>query len=258
MITNFYKYQGTGNDFIILDSRNVSLDLSEKKIKKITDRKFGIGSDGVMVIKNHPNHHFEMQFYNPDGSQSFCGNGSRCAVLFSFHLGICPRQCTFLSNDGIHTAEVLDDLQVKIDIIGPLKLTMLNSGDYELNTGSPHYIKFVENIQIENFISKSRSIRNNENYLKNGINVNFVSYNENGISMRTYERGVEDETLSCGSGVSAAALAFGFKNNIDKDSVSVKTKGGDLTVDFVRNEDLFENIFLTGPAKFVYRGEIDL
>ena len=135
---------------------------------------------------------------------------------------------------------------------------MLNSGDYELNTGSPHYIKFVENIQIDDFISKSRSIRNNENYLKNGINVNFVSYNENGISMRTYERGVEDETLSCGSGVSAAALAYGFKNNIDKDSVSVKTKGGDLTVDFVRNEDLFENIFLTGPAKFVYRGEIDL
>ncbi len=258
MIINFYKYQGTGNDFIIIDSRDINLDLTKSKIKKITDRKFGIGSDGVMVITNHPDYHFEMQFYNPDGTQSFCGNGSRCAALFSFHMGICPRECNFLSNDGIHSAKVMDDLNVKINIVGPVKLNQLSSGDFELNTGSPHYIRFVNNLKIEEFISECRSIRNNEIYFDHGINVNFVSLEKNGIAIRTYERGVEDETLSCGSGVTAAALAYGFKNNIDLGNVSVNTIGGDLTVDYVRNNNLFENIFLTGPAKFVYRGEIDL
>ena len=175
MIINFYKYQGTGNDFIIIDSRKINLDLTENNIKNIANRKFGIGSDGVIIIRNHPDYHFEMQFYNPDGSQSFCGNGSRCAVLFSFHMGICPRECTFLSTDGIHSGEVIDDLNVKINIVGPVKLTKLSSGDFELNTGSPHYIKFVDDLKMEDFIVKSRIIRNNANYINSGINVNFVS-----------------------------------------------------------------------------------
>jgi diaminopimelate epimerase len=258
MIINFYKYQGTGNDFIIIDSRKINLDLTENNIKNIANRKFGIGSDGVIIIRNHPDYHFEMQFYNPDGSQSFCGNGSRCAVLFSFHMGICPRECTFLSTDGIHSGEVIDDLNVKINIVGPVKLTKLSSGDFELNTGSPHYIKFVDDLKMEDFIVKSRIIRNNANYINSGINVNFVSSEANGIAMRTYERGVEDETLSCGSGVTAAAMAFGFKNNIDLGNLNVSTKGGDLKVEYNRNNDVFENIFLTGAVKFVYRGEIDL
>lgn len=258
MIVNFYKYQGTGNDFIIIDSRNINFDLSENIIKNITNRKFGIGSDGVMVISNHIDHHFEMQFYNPDGSQSFCGNGSRCAVLFCFHMGICPRECTFLSNDGVHSAEVIDDLNIKINIVGPVKLNKLSSEDFELNTGSPHYIKFVERLKIDDFITKSRWIRNSNEYIESGINVNFVSSNENGISMRTYERGVEDETLSCGSGVTAAAMAYGYKTNMESGKLSVSTKGGDLVVEFDRVNDEFQNIFLTGAAKFVYKGEIEI
>ncbi len=258
MITNFYKYQGTGNDFIIIDSRNINFDVSENVIKKISDRKFGVGSDGVIIIKNHAELHFEMQFYNPDGSKSFCGNGSRCAVLFSFHMGISPRKCSFLTNDGVHQAEVLDDKNVKINIIGPVKIKQLPSLDYELNTGSPHYIKFVDDVDIDDFVAKSQLIRNNNVYKHKGINVNFVSDKQNDIYMRTYERGVENETLSCGSGVTAAAIAYGFKNGLDSGKIVVFTKGGDLTVSFDRTNEVFEKIFLTGPAKFVFRGEIDL
>lgn len=257
MIINFYKYQGTGNDFIIIDVRDLSYDFSKKEISKLCDRKFGIGADGVMLINNHDDCDFEMQFYNPDGSMSFCGNGSRCAVLFCFHNGLCQQKSSFLTNDGIHHAEVVSAQEVKVDIVSPIKVNELDNGDFKINTGSPHYIRFINNLENLSFINDCRKIRYNDEYKLEGINVNMVSENETGIDVRTYERGVENETLSCGSGVTAAALSFASSKDFGE-SVNVKTKGGFLKVEFKRQNGFFEDVYLTGPAHFVFRGEFDL
>ena len=257
MIINFYKYQGTGNDFIIIDTRDLNYDFSKNEISKLCDRKFGIGADGVMLINNHDDCDFEMQFYNPDGSMSFCGNGSRCAVLFCFHNGLCQRKSSFLTNDGIHHAEVVGAQEVKVDIVSPIKVNELDNGDFKINTGSPHYIKFINNLENLSFINDCHKIRYDDEYKLEGINVNMVSENETGIDVRTYERGVEDETLSCGSGVTAAALSFALSKDFGE-SVNVKTKGGVLKVEFKRQNGFFEDVYLTGPAHFVFRGEFDL
>lgn len=257
MIFNFYKYHGAGNDFIIIYGEHYVPSFSKENIIKLCDRKYGIGADGVMLIKYHEDYDFEMQFFNPDGSSSFCGNGSRCAVLFCFHNGICTRKCHFLTNDGSHHGEVMGPDLVKIDINSPIKVESLNNGDFSINTGSPHYIKFKDDIDYTGFLGDCKAIRNSEPYIENGINVNMVKILDNEIKIRTYERGVEDETLSCGSGVTAAALCYAQTNKTNQ-SVNVRTKGGLLKVDFEKENGSFNNVYLTGPAQFVYRGEIQL
>ena len=198
-----------------------------------------------------------MQFYNPDGTMSFCGNGTRCAVLFCFHNGLCSKNTKFLTNDGIHLGEIIDAENVKIDIMSPIKVDQLSNGDFKTNTGSPHYVKFVKDLKISNLIEQCKAIRFSDEYKKEGINVNMVMNKENLIEMRTYERGVENETLSCGSGVTAAALSFASFNNVD-DFVNVSTMGGSLQVDFKRENGHFNQVYLTGPAHFVFRGEFSL
>ena len=257
MLVNFYKYHGTGNDFIIVYGKHYVPTFSSENIQKLCDRKYGIGADGVMLIKYKEGYDFEMQFYNPDGSMSFCGNGSRCAVLFCYHNGISTKDCTFLTNDGVHHGQVVAPGIVKINIISPLRVVALPNGDFQINTGSPHYIQFTENVENLNFIQDCLKIRNSKQYIEEGINVNMVEENASEIKIRTYERGVENETLSCGSGVTAAALSYASNKDINE-SVKVRTKGGLLTVDFKRENGHFEDVYLTGPAEFVYRGEINL
>ena len=205
------------------------------------------------MISKSNKYDFELSFYNPDGSESFCGNGSRCAVLYSFHHGLIQRKCTFLTNDGVHKAQIINEDRVSISIKSPKEFNYLKNDSFEINTGSPHFIQFLSEINQLDFLSYCKSIRNSKSYKKKGINVNLVKAEKSNIIMRTYERGVENETLSCGSGVTAAALAFGYINsNISK--VNVQTLGGDLTVEFNMKNNIFSNIYLSGPTSFVFKG----
>ena len=257
MLLKFTKYQGTGNDFVIIDLTNDNFKFSKNHVKKICDRKHGIGADGLILISNHNSLSFEMKFFNPDGSTSFCGNGSRCAVLFCFHQGIVQSNCSFMTNDGIHQGQVLEDEKIKISIKSPVLVDKLSNGDFQVNTGSPHYVQVAKSLDNIDFNKHCRLIRNNDKYFQDGINVNLVKIEDNFLDMRTYERGVENETLSCGSGVTATALAIAYENKIEN-SLLVKTRGGKLKVDFERSKNKFEKIFLSGPAKFVFSGGYNL
>ncbi len=257
MIIPFYKYQGTGNDFIVINDQDGSIKLSKEKIAQITDRKFGVGSDGVILIRPHEEYDFEMIFYNPDASQSFCGNGSRCAVLFAFHMGIAGRQVEFLSTDGPHSAKINNDSVVELKMADGVKVDKLAEDAFFANTGSPHYVKYLEDIQQIDFISSAKEVRNSPNYIENGVNVNFIEKADNGIRIRTYERGVEDETLSCGTGVTACALVHAVSMGSNNGEISVDTKGGELSVRFVFNGNSFTDVWLKGAATYVFKGEID-
>ena len=251
----FYKYQGTGNDFIMLDNRSEEWNnLSTAAITKLCDRRFGIGADGLIKINAAENIDFEVDYYNSDGSKSFCGNGARCSVAFAHFLGIFNDSKTvFTAIDGIHEAEITEDI-VKLKM-SDVKTISKDGNDSVLNTGSPHYIKYVNDIADVNVFEDGKAIRYSENYNKEGINVNFVEeISDEQIFVRTYERGVEDETYSCGTGVTAAALTYLDKNSAQE--IAVKTLGGDLKVYAEKNGESFENIWLEGPAKQVFSGEI--
>ena len=260
MKVDFYKYQGTGNDFVILDNFNsVSPALSTAQIKFICDRNFGIGADGLMLLSKKEGYDFEMIYYNADGNQSsMCGNGGRCLVKFAYHMGIHKTTYKFIAIDGEHEAEIDEDGTVS------LKMQSVNKVDYHthhtiLNTGSPHFVKFTENVEQLNVFAAGNEIRFSNTFEKDGINVNFVEVlDEDAIYVRTYERGVENETLSCGTGVTAAALISAHNQN-GFNTVDVKTKGGKLSVEFNKIDDQhFEDIWLCGPAVFVFNGEIDV
>ena len=261
MQVQFYKYQGTGNDFVILDNRNGNnISLPGDKIKNLCDRRFGIGADGLMILKEEPGYDFEMLYYNADGYRgSLCGNGSRCVVKYAFHKGMKKENFRFLAADGEHKA--------KIDLEGIVSLKMNDvsmiknyHGDYVLDTGSPHYVKFVTDVNHLDVYKKGREIRYSPEFEKDGINVNFVEHLEepDRILVRTYERGVENETLSCGTGVTASALVS-FHNQNGFNEVEVKTMGGRLTVEFDRSNDgHYTNIWLCGPAEKVFEGTIEI
>lgn len=253
----FYKYQGTGNDFIIIDDRNGNFPIDDQLIVHLCDRKYGIGSDGLILIQNSDDCDFHMEFFNPDASKSFCGNGSRCAVAFSYRMGIINSTSHFTAIDGKHTATVesMDDVKVSMkDVNGINK----NDSDILLNTGSPHYVRFVKDLLEEDIISVGRSIRYSEEFKKEGINVNLVEILEdNSLQCATYERGVENETLSCGTGVTAMAIAANIDKNI-MPPITVLTKGGELEVGFNVRDKKYHDIYLKGPATFVFKGEIDL
>lgn len=249
----FQKYQGTGNDFIIIDDRDENFDLKNHTlIQNICDRKFGIGSDGLILIRNSKEADFEMIFYNPDASMSFCGNGSRCAVMFCFQNKIISnKNCSFIAIDGIHQASIENDW-VKISI-GDVNTIKKYDKDIFINTGSPHYIRFVKELNNLAIKTEAHPIRYNNEFKEKGTNVNFVEPHENYIAVRTYERGVEDETLSCGSGVTACAIGAAYL--LDKKSpIKIQSQGGELNVSFSQEGEKFTNIFLSGPAKFVFKG----
>ncbi|MGB3005520.1 MAG: diaminopimelate epimerase [Chitinophagaceae bacterium] len=255
---HFYKYQGTGNDFIIADNRNNSIELSTEQVNKLCNRHFGIGADGLMLLNDKPGFDFEMKYYNSDGNEgSMCGNGGRCMVKFAYDLGIHRELYRFMATDGLHEAEIDIDGIVALKMQDVNKVTRFHN-DYILNTGSPHYIKVVTDVSGIDVFKKGQEIRYSKDFEKEGINVNFVELEAepDKISIRTYERGVENETLSCGTGVTAAALVC-YHNENGYNEVEIKTKGGVLTVEYDRtDEDTFKNIWLCGPAEKVFEGKV--
>lgn len=257
LMTKFSKYQGTGNDFIIIDNRDLNFDKDNlETIRFLCGRKFGIGSDGLILIEHHTTLDFNMVFYNPDGSQSFCGNGSRCAVSFAQKLGMITDFTKFNSTDGYHEASIKDRIvSLKMHDVENIEVEQ----DYHyMNTGSPHYNIFCDDVDSIDLVEKGREVRYNNRFKDIGTNVNFIEVLEDSIKVRTYERGVEDETLSCGTGVTACALSYAITKELEKGTVDVKAKGGDLQVSFVKNSSGFENVWLTGAATFVFKGEIEL
>lgn len=252
----FYKYQGTGNDFVMIDNRLGEWDdLSIENIQKLCDRRFGIGADGLIKINSTKGVDFEVDYYNSDGSKSFCGNGARCSVAFAHFLDIIEDKTTFTAIDGIHEAEIKNGI-VKLKM-GNVHNIHTDGNDFVLNTGSPHYVKYVEMLKNYNVYKNGNEIRNSETYKKEGINVNFVEkLSDKELFVRTYERGVEDETYSCGTGVTAAALTF-MKNN-NQTFVGVKVMGGQLKVYAEKDGEGFKNIWLEGPAVQVFKGDINL
>ncbi len=259
MTLQFSKYQGTGNDFIMLDNTLGTYDnLSIADIQLLCNRKFGIGADGLIALKAHASLDFEVVYYNADGTQSFCGNGARCAVAFAHTLGLMHSPHTkFIAIDGPHEAwRCEDEVRLKMANVPPI-LVLENS--YVVQTGSPHYIIEDANHHTAHVVEMGRQIRYNDTYRKEGINVNLMAIQENRIQVATYERGVEDETLSCGTGVTAAALVYAQLQMLPFGKVQVQTKGGELMVEWQQQNDLsFSNVFLTGPAQHVYNGTYEL
>lgn len=252
----FYKYQGTGNDFVMIDNRLGEWDdLSIESIQKLCDRRFGIGADGLIKINSAEGFDFEVDYYNSDGSKSFCGNGARCSVAFAHFLDMIEDKTTFTAIDGIHEAEIKNGI-VKLKM-GNVHNINTDGNDFVLNTGSPHYVKYVEMLNNYNVYKNGNEIRNSETYKQEGINVNFVEkLSDKELFVRTYERGVEDETYSCGTGVTAVALTF-MKNN-NQTFVGVKVMGGQLKVYAEKDGEGFKNIWLEGPAVQVFKGDINL
>jgi len=260
MKIQFYKYQGTGNDFIIIDNREgLYNELTREQVSSLCDRRFGIGADGLMLLNTQPGYDFEMKYYNSDGREStMCGNGGRCMTKFAWQMGIRKPLYHFIAVDGEHEAEIDDDGAVSLKM-KDVKGIKEHHGDFILDTGSPHYVKMVNDLYNYNVYQKGHDIRNSNNFAKEGINVNFVEQNDDDeITVRTYERGVEDETLSCGTGVTACALVC-YHNEIGFNSVTVNTPGGKLSVEFDRmDDDSYSNIWLTGPAEKVFEGSISI
>ena len=260
MKIKFYKYQGSGNDFIIIDNREKAGDkLTTKQINKMCDRHFGIGADGLMLLNEKEGFDFEMIYFNADGNLgSMCGNGGRCIVQFASNMGIKKNEYIFSAIDGAHKAKVDLDRQVSLQM-KDVQGVEFSLDHYVLNTGSPHYVKFVTGIEDLDVVSEGRKIRNSKEFAKEGINVNFVeTIDDDHIFVRTYERGVEDETLSCGTGVTASALIAAHNEN-GFNRVEVKSKGGNLSVEFDKISDTkFTNIWLSGPATFVFSGEYEI
>ena len=250
----FYKYQGTGNDFVMIDNRDLSFPKEQRLIEQICNRRFGVGGDGL--LEKDENTDFKMVYYNSDGNEStMCGNGGRCIVAFAHFLNIFQQKTTFTAVDGLHEAEINQGV-VKLKMIDVENIN--TDGDcFVLNTGSPHFVKYVERVEVYNVYQNGYDIRNSANYKKEGINVNFVEQiRDNEIFVRTYERGVEAETLSCGTGVTASAITFMKDRNIS--SVVVKTLGGNLKVYAENREGIFRNVWLEGPAKQVFKGNIKI
>ena len=257
MQQTFYKYQGTGNDFVMIDNRQHVFDKNNtERVKFLCDRRFGIGADGLILLENHPEYDFKMVYYNADGNESsMCGNGGRCLVAFAKQLGVISNKAVFEATDGVHHASIDGEI---------VKLQMLDVDTIEkhenhvfLNTGSPHHVQFE--IQIEDFDinSKGATIRYGEPYNTAGSNVNFVKkQSDTTFRVRTYERGVEGETLSCGTGVTAVAIAMHYIGETKKRHVILNVEGGELEVCFDFENDTYNNVWLIGPATFVYKGSI--
>lgn len=259
MDIHFFKYQGTGNDFVIIDNRDGNINLTTQQVEKLCNRRFGIGADGLMLLKQAPGpgYDFEMQYYNADGRESsMCGNGGRCLVKFAYHQGIHKNKYRFIAIDGPHEATIEDNgwVHLKMKDVSTIKQYY---GDFILNTGSPHYVKGVTGLQKLDVFKNGKDIRNSSDFVKEGINVNFVEEkSECAIFVRTFERGVEDETLSCGTGVTAAALVYAH-NEKGFNRIEVQTLGGHLAVEYDKTgEDHFENIWLCGPADYVFSGTV--
>ena len=260
MKLDFYKYQGTGNDFILIDNRTHAVSLTTQQIAFLCHRRFGIGADGLMLLELEPGFDFKMVYFNSDGNQSsMCGNGGRCITAFARQLNLISDKCKFLAIDGPHEAHILENNIVSLKM-QDVKEVEVNDDHFFLNTGSPHYVKVVKDIDSYDVVGEGKKIRYSERFKEEGTNVNFIEKKDDVVFVRTYERGVEDETYSCGTGVTAAALVAGLQGILEtKNSCHVKTLGGELEVKFERVlEKNFYNIWLQGPAELVFKGDVEL
>ncbi len=256
MSLDFYKYQGTGNDFVIIDNRQQVFPKNDTRlIGKICDRRFGIGADGLILLENDMAVDFNMDYYNSDASQSMCGNGGRCAVAFAKYLGIIGSQTTFNAIDGLHSATIDGDVvTLKMGDVDEVREKPAYSF---LDTGSPHHVQLVKNLEHFDVEKEGAKLRYGL-YGKSGSNINFVEQtSEDSFGVRTYERGVEDETLSCGTGVTAVAIAMHRMGRTKASSVHIKTPGGDLNIGFDQQNGSYTNVFLKGPAKMVFKGILE-
>ncbi len=255
MKIHFFKYQGTGNDFIMIDDRETIFPReNEKLVANLCQRRFGIGADGLILLRQHADTDFEMIYFNADGKEgSMCGNGGRCTVQFAHDLGIFNGTTQFMAVDGLHEAYLENEL-VSLKMGDVNKIDFHNEAAF-VDTGSPHYLKFVNDLENYPVIHNGSNIRHS--FREGGTNANFLEMKGNTLHVRTFERGVEDETWSCGTGVTAAALYTA--NATGKHVVPIQTKGGQLEVRFEKLTDgHFKDIYLTGPAKCVFAGNLDI
>jgi len=257
MTLTFFKYQGTGNDFIIVDNRSQIIDKNNtKRIAQLCDRRFGIGADGFILLENDKFSDFKMVYYNSDGNESsMCGNGGRCITAFAKFLGVIDDSAIFTAIDGLHNAKIENDtVYLQMHDVSEVE----TYGDHLfLDTGSPHHVALVSNLKTLDVKSTGSKIRYGQPYNDIGSNVNFVEQVSNdSFAVRTYERGVEDETLSCGTGVTAVALAMHESGKTKSQAVNLKTEGGELKVTFNSDENGYNDIWLIGPATQVFKGEL--
>jgi diaminopimelate epimerase len=252
----FNKYQGAGNDFIIIDNRKTIINPGDHElINRLCDRRFGIGADGLILISGHDKADFEMKYFNSDGKPgSMCGNGGRCTAHFARKWDIAGNSQKFMAFDGLHEAEVSGDtVRLQMADVNEYKII---DGSYFINTGSPHYVIFTSEIDQMNVNEEGKRLRWSPKFSPGGTNINFVEVNKDGLYLRTFERGVEEETLACGTGVTASAIASVLKGHFDTGSVNVRARGGNLKVEFDIKNEKITNVWLTGPATFVFEGII--
>lgn len=257
MKATFYKYQGTGNDFVIFDNReNFFPKKNQALVKKLCDRHFGIGADGLILLENDAAADFKMVYFNADGNEStMCGNGGRCIVAFAKKLNIISEKTVFNAIDGLHNAEIKENI---------VSLQMIDVHEFDLgknfsfvNTGSPHHVQLVENLDDFLVVIAGRKLRHT--YGEEGANINFTEQiDEDHFKVRTYERGVEDETLACGTGVTATAIAMHKTKKTNKNKIKLSVVGGQLQVSFDENDGVYTNVVLSGPADFVFDGQITI
>jgi diaminopimelate epimerase len=262
----FYKYHGAGNDFVMIDNRlPAPFDVKNPElIARLCHRNFGIGGDGLILLENDNESDFIMRYFNADGREgSMCGNGGRCIVAFANDLGIIDSEGSFSATDGIHFFKVLDNDHFAISLIDVTKIECKQNG-YYIDTGSPHWVEFVPDLDGFDVYNEGKKIRLDPAFGEGGTNVNFLVDSENGLEVATFERGVEGETLACGTGVTASAMAYYLSKGwqVDKFEVSIRAKGGILHVSFKPNHDndipTFSDVWLTGPALQVFKGEFFL
>ena len=266
MVIPFTKYQGAGNDFVILNQWQSPYINREDTaaIAHLCDRRFGVGADGLMFLRKHTDHDFEMIYFNADGRiGSMCGNGGRCIVAFAYLLGLIGNETTFLAIDGPHEARIIrpDWVELKMQDVVAVEQ---GEQDFFLDTGSPHYVRFVKELSVVDVVKEGQEVRYSDRFREKGTNVNFVERGTPGLRIGTYERGVENETLACGTGITAAALVSTFlpkgtpQAGAGPYSIPVSAKGGDLEVRFARKGERFSDIWLCGPATRVFSGEIEI
>lgn len=259
MQITFYKYQGTGNDFVMIDNRAGLFPKEDTKlVEQLCDRRFGIGADGLILLESDEETDFRMVYYNSDGNtSSMCGNGGRCLVSFAKSLGLIEKEAQFIAADGLHHATIFDDGIVSLQMkdVDTVDIT----AEYVfLDTGSPHHVQMEDDLKNLDVKALGANIRYSEMYGKAGSNVNFVKQeNADTFSVRTYERGVEDETLSCGTGATAVAIAMKAIGKTNSDIVNLNVEGGKLEVSFHESDGKFTDVFLKGPATFVFKGTIE-
>jgi len=257
MQQEFYKYQGTGNDFVMIDNRQQTFNKKDtNRIAFLCDRRFGIGADGLILLENHPDLDFKMVYYNADGNESsMCGNGGRCLVAFAKQLGVIADKAVFKAIDGLHHASIENGI-VKLQMQDVDVVEKYESHVF-LNTGSPHHVQFEDAIENFDIKTKGAKIRYGAPYNEAGSNVNFVKKITDQIfAVRTYERGVEDETLSCGTGVTAVAIAMHALNQTGENQITLKVQGGELQVSFEVENGIYKNVWLMGPAELVFKGKV--